>query len=143
MNNTNLSDVDAAGTNRQHRSGEYPFSEDLHPDPGAGVNDWTQTHHAHSSPLTAFDVKDAHDRLQGWEDEDLKQIPVLPAGTRLEQGAVYINLRQPQPAEMMARGDLVAGDGDWYVPKSGVPYWLWNRLIGISNPERLDTAAER
>jgi hypothetical protein len=35
------------------------------------------------------------------------------------------------------RADMTASSENWYVPKSGVDYELWNRLIGIQNPERL------
>ena len=72
----------------------------------------------------------------------LKQIPVLWAGARLEQGATYIDLRDPRRREFTATGDMSAGDDNWYVPKDAVDYELWNRLIGISNPERLYAAPE-
>jgi hypothetical protein len=86
---------------------------------------------------TAYDIKDVHRLLEGITDDGLKQIPVLAEGTRLEQGATYIDLRDPTRREMTATADLVAGPDNWYVPKAGVDYELWNRLIGISNPERL------
>lgn len=35
-------------------------------------------------------------------------------------------------------GGMEAGANNWYVPKTEVSYWLWNRLIGVENPERLD-----
>jgi hypothetical protein len=35
---------------------------------------------------------------------------------------------------------MQAGANDRYVPKSEVDYQLWNRLIGIDNPERLGEA---
>ena len=33
-----------------------------------------------------------------------------------------------------------AGIGQEYVPKSDVPYELWNRLIGVNNPVRTGIA---
>ena len=32
---------------------------------------------------------------------------------------------------------MVATPEHWYVPKDAVDYELWNRLVGVSNPERL------
>lgn len=39
-------------------------------------------------------------------------------------------------------GGMEATDNNWYVPKSEVSYQLWNRLIGVQNPERLGEASE-
>ena len=72
----------------------------------------------------------------------VKQIPILPRGSRLEQGATYTDLRDPEPREFTATGDMQAGPGNWYVPKSAVDYQLWNRLIGVEDPERLGRADE-
>ena len=89
---------------------------------------------------TAYELKALHDRLQGYSDDELKQIPVLPEGTRLEQGATYIDLRESQGREFTATGNMVAGPDNWYVPKREVDYQLWNRLIGVREPERLGQA---
>jgi hypothetical protein len=78
--------------------------------------------------------------LEGITDDGLKQIPVLPDGARLEQGATYIDLRDPHRREFTATGDMVAERDHWYVAKDSVDYELWNRLIGISNPQRLYVA---
>ncbi len=89
---------------------------------------------------TAYDVKDVHRLLEGITDDGLKQIPILIEGVRLEQGATYIDLRDPQRRELTATGDMIAGRENWYVPKDSVDYELWNRLIGIQNPQRLYSA---
>jgi hypothetical protein len=60
----------------------------------------------------------------------------VPRGERLAQGAVYVDLNDPQLREITATGDMSAGEYQWYVPKREVDYQLWNRLIGITNPER-------
>src|SRR5437667_7810699 len=92
---------------------------------------------------TAYEIKNLHDRLQDLHDDDLKQVPILPEGARLEQGATYIDLREHDPREFTARADMVAGPANWYVPKTEVDYQLWNRLIGVDNPERLGLADEQ
>ena len=64
----------------------------------------------------------------------------MPEGSRLEQGATYIDLAQDEPKEFTALGNMEAGPQNCYVLKSAVDYSLWNRLIGVENPERLGTA---
>jgi hypothetical protein len=39
-----------------------------------------------------------------------------------------------------ATAGMAAGDDDYYVPKKLVDYVTWNRLIGVSDPARLDEA---
>ena len=75
--------------------------------------------------------------LEGITNDGLKSITVLWPGTRLEQGATYIDLHDPQRREFTATADMEAGRDNWYVAKHDVDYELWNRLIGIKNPERL------
>jgi hypothetical protein len=113
------------------------FNADLHPGPLPAQ----QVEHL-GDLATAYDVKDIHRRLQSFTDDELKAIPILPPGTRLEQGSTYIDLREQQPEEFTARGQEVSATNNWYVPKSEVDYVLWNRLIGVKNPERLDQAGE-
>ena len=79
---------------------------------------------------TAKDVKPLHERFSQWLDSDLDQVPILPAGVRLEQGATYLNLNDRQPMEFVATGGMEAGPDHFYVAKSDVPYQLWNRLLG-------------
>ncbi len=120
-----------------------PWREDLNPEAMAGQNIGTVGPHPENDARTAYDIKDLHRRLHDFTDDELKQIPVLPRGSRLEQEATYIDLRAAQPHEFTARGDEVAGPENWYVPKNVVGYGLWNRLIGVRDPERLGTAGER
>lgn len=113
------------------------WREDLNPQRMAGQNVGIENPHPEQTARTAYDLKDAHRLLEGITDDGLKQIPVLPLGARLEQGATYIDLQDPQRREFTATGDMAAGPDNWYVPKDGVDYELWNRLIGVRNPERL------
>lgn len=136
MPDTEMPNVDM--TDEQPRSGEHPYWQDLNPDFLAGENYGDQGPHPEKTAATAYDVKGAHRQLQELADDELKQIPILPTGSRLEQGATYIDLRAPSPREFAATGNMEAGPDNWYVPKTEVPYPLWNRLIGVRNPERLD-----
>jgi hypothetical protein len=58
--------------------GPHPEKEDGHP--------------------TAHDIKEIHRQLQEYTDDELRQIPVLPRGSRLEQGKTYIDLKDPARA---------------------------------------------
>ena len=80
---------------------------------------------------TAFDVKPVHRALDGLNDEELKQIPVLEAGTRLQQGATYLDLAR---GEFTATGEMAVGSGQKVVPKDGVHYDTWNKLVGRERP---------
>lgn len=118
------------------------FDRDLHPDPEAGQNRGGEAEGASEETPTAYDLKDLHDALKDFTNDELKQIPILPEGMRLKQGAVYIDLHLPHPQEFTARGDQEAIPGTRIVPKSEVDYQLWNRLIGVDNPERTGDADE-
>ncbi len=84
---------------------------------------------------TAFDVKEAQRQLPGWSDDDLRLIPLLPAGNPLEPGATFVDLRDPARREFKATGEMRVPDGGLYVPRSEVPDQLWNRLKGVRTPE--------
>src|SRR5947208_17175944 len=116
--------------------GWRPAKQPRHP--AAAAEGAPGPHPERNNPPTAFDVKDLHRRLRDFEftDDLLKQIPVLPEGSRLEHGATYIDLKNPSPREFTATGDMVAGPDNWYVPKDVVDYQLWNRLLGVTEPER-------
>jgi hypothetical protein len=83
---------------------------------------------------TAFHLRKAGLDLGRIDDDELKQVPVVGAGTRLQQGATYADLTQQPPQEFTARADMRALPGDAYAPKDRVPYEIWNRLIGEEKP---------
>ena len=73
----------------------------------------------------------------------LRQIQQLNSKIQeLEQGAKYLDLNDPQRHEFTAMGGMETDSNNWCVPKTEVSYQLWNRLIGVQNPERLDQASE-
>jgi hypothetical protein len=107
------------------------------PGAGGGYNAGLAGEHPEKGDVrTAFDLKDVHDALRGLTDDELKQIPVMPDGARLEEGATYLDLADPTRTEFTAYGVMRAGDGHRYVPKTEVDYALWNRLRGIADPAR-------
>ena len=113
------------------------FARDLNPLDQAGEN--------HGENLTllpgarsADEIKQMHTILADLTDVELKSITILPAGTHLEQGAKYIDLRHLEQGEFVATSDMVAGADNYYVPKKETDYVLWNRLNQIDLPARLD-----
>lgn len=109
---------------------------DLSPDHLAGQNVGGESADREQGLRTAYDVKPLHRQMSEWQDDDLKQIPVLPQGQRLRQGGTYLDLNHLDRGEFTAMGDMEASSGNAYVPKDRVPYQVWNRLRGIDDVER-------
>lgn len=110
---------------------------DLNPDALAGINyGQLGPHPEKNNPRTAHDIKELHRQLRDFPDDQLRLIPVLPAGTRLEEGATYIDLKNAGRREFTASADMTVTAANWIVPKKEVPFQLWNKLIGVTNPER-------
>ena len=120
-------------TERKHPD---EWQQDLSPDHMAGQNISPFSEQQEQELRTAHDIKGLHrGRLKDFNDTDLKQIPVLAPGTRLAQGATYIDLNEGAvPREFTATGEMTAGAEHCYVPKNQVPYEIWNRLIGEPKP---------
>jgi hypothetical protein len=115
------------------------FDQDLHPNPMAGQNISAEGEHPEQFGRTAKDVKQLHARYREWSDADLAQVPILPDGSRLEQGATYMDLAG-DAAEFTATGDISVQPGQCVVAKTAVPYQVWNRLLGIQNVARTGVA---
>jgi len=129
-----------------HPEDKHPdeWQQDLNPDASKGQNyGLVGPHPEKDNARTAFDLKDVHRRLRDFNDDELKQIPVLPPGSRLEQDASYLDLADPNRAEFKALGNMDAGPDNDYVPKTEVHYQLWNRLIGVTEPARTGQAEAR
>ncbi len=118
------------------------WRQDLNPNANAGQNVGLIGPHPEVDADTAYDRKEVQRQLPELGAEELKQISILPTGSRLEQGATYVDLRDASRHEFTAMGNMEAGPNNWYVLKSSVDYVLWNRIIGVQNPERLNQADE-
>lgn len=117
------------------------WEHDLHPDSMAGQNHGIESSLAELEAPTAFDLKEVQEHLFGLSSEELKRIPVLPAGTRLKQGATYIDLNDPSREQFSAMGNQEASADNCYVPKTEVDHELWNLLTGVQDPNRLDQSS--
>jgi len=79
---------------------------------------------------TAADVTEATRLLAAdFGHDELRLIPVLPAGTRLEDGATYLDLKTFGWKPFRARADQHVEPGQLIVPKAETNYDVWNRLI--------------
>jgi hypothetical protein len=124
----------------RNRIEQHPeeYREDLNPDYLEGENYGEPRYETRP----AYDIKALHGRIRDLRDDELKAIPVLVEGSRLEQGATYFDLRNPQGGEFKAMGNMAAGPDNWYVPKSEVDYQLWNLITGVDNWDRLGTLVD-
>ena len=117
---------------------DMEYEEDLRPNNRAGENRGGERY----DTFTAFDMKDLHERLRELPDDVLRQIPVLDVGARLEEGATYFDIIHPERGEFTGMNDQEAGPDECLVNKSDVDFELWNKLIGVTHPERLGRFAE-
>lgn len=114
-----------------HQPEEY--QRDLNPDFLAGQNYGLDGEQYEEGAKSAYDYKDIQELLPDWSGSDLRQLVIVPAGARLQQGAVYFDLRRPERGEFKARGDMSAQPGSRLVPKDRVDRDLWNRLTSIGS----------
>jgi hypothetical protein len=50
--------------------------------------------------------------------------------------ATYLNLGDHLPIEFHAKGDEDTGEQDFFIPKTEVPYEIWNRLLAaVGSPQ--------
>lgn len=133
-----MSSGKSSSEGRQHQDSTWQsgnqdmdsFDRDLNPTDLAGRNEGLHGQHPEKdSPRTAYDVKEVHRHLQGFTDDELKQIPIMPHGYQLEQGATYVDLLGDR-TEIHATAEMTTGEHHAYVAKTEVGYQLWNRLIG-------------
>jgi hypothetical protein len=123
---------------KQQAKQQHPpeWEQDLNPNRLSGQNIGQQSDAAVEAEWTAFHLRKRGMDLGAVNDEELKQVPVLSTGERLQQGATYVDLAHQPREEFTARGDMTAGRDNAYVPKDRVPFDVWNRLTGESKPGR-------
>jgi hypothetical protein len=103
------------------------FDDDLNGNSRAGQHGGVNVTRTYS----AYDVKELHEKLSDFDNGELKRIPILAHGERLEQGAKYMDLSDDEHTVFTAQGSQEAQDPHLYVPKSETDYELWNRLTGV------------
>jgi hypothetical protein len=110
------------------------WQKDLNPKRLQGQN--VGPHRAEDiNPRTADNIKELTRTLAELSTDELKDIPIVPTGTRLEQGAVYLDLRNPARGPFQATAEMFASEENLHAPKAEIPYELWNRLVSILCPD--------
>jgi len=120
---------------------DQDFARDLNPHEFAGENRGVNQA-VLPEARSANEIKSMHTILADLTDDELAAITIIPAGTRLEQGAKYIDLRHLERGEFVATASMVAEPENAYVPKKSTDYLLWNRLNQVDTPARLDEAGQ-
>src|SRR5215208_5736280 len=92
------------------------WQRDLNPNHLAGQNIGSASDDNTVPPaVTAFHLRKRGVDVGPLDDEELKQVPVLPPGERLQQGATYVDLTHQPTVEFTARADMTTRPGDAYV----------------------------
>ncbi len=114
------------------------FDRDLRPREGQGENSGASSSHDPDALMRAYDDKELVKTLQGFNSDELKKILLVPRGAKLQQGAKYVDLNDPDRTEIVASGanpvtpHLEAQENQRLVPKSETDYELWDKLTGKS-----------
>ena len=86
----------------------------------------------------AGDDKQLAARLGALTPDELARLSVLETGTRLEQGATYLDLNDIRRGPFKALGGREAGEQNRYVAKRDTDYELWNRLVADDTEPRVE-----
>lgn len=108
-----------------HGNRTEDFEADLGHDPSAGQVGRGHADDSHN----ATDEKALHTLLD-LDSDDLARIAVLDPGTTLEQGGVYVDLKDPDRTPFRALGGHEATAQNRFVSKRETDHEMWNRLVG-------------
>jgi hypothetical protein len=131
---TNRKKTGAAKPQEQERH-PSEWRDDLNPTRMEGQNIGASSKRKDSGGVrTAADIDVLAGRLNGFTRDELSEIPIVPAETKLKQGAVYLDMRIPAPVPFTATADITATEMNFYAPKAEISYELWNRLVEALGP---------
>lgn len=82
---------------------------------------------AQTDDLPAGDIKPVYDLLPDWHKDEIRRLRIVPPGTRLNAGDVFIDLRNRVAGELVAHGEETVGE-ELLVPKHDTDYEIWNKL---------------
>jgi hypothetical protein len=87
--------------------------------------------------------KEVGNILPDLTDDELSRLSILEPGTPLEQGSVYLNLKERQKGPFKAIGGQEVSSDDKIIAKSMTDYEMWNIIAGRDDEptiERPETA---
>ena len=134
-----------SGSGKPQEQEKHPpeWRDDLNPARMEGQNIGASSKRNDSVARTAADIDVLAGRLDGFTRDELSEIPIVPAGTKLKQGAVYLDMRIPSPVPFTATADITATEMNYYAPKAEIPYELWNRLVAALGPAPMGEASKK
>jgi hypothetical protein len=113
------------------------WEKDLNPHQMEGQNIGRYSLDEDARTRTAADAKEVTQKLADFSLEELREVPIVPVGHQLKEGAVYLDLRNPALGPFIATSGIRAKEHNDFVPKAEVPYEYWNRLLKALCPDRI------
>ena len=125
----------------EHKQPE-PYQRGVNPEAGAGQEDFGTAAPRREKDDCARPTTSRRRIASSWTGATTSSrwCRCCPRGRRLEQGATYVDLREPARREFTATGEMQVPSDGLYVPKSEVDDHTWNRLLGKRIPERMGHA---
>ena len=133
-----------SGSTKPQEQEKHPpeWGDHLNPERMEGQNIGASSKRNDASARTVADIDVLAGRLNGFTRDELSQIPIIAAGTKLKQGAVYLDMRIPSSVPFAATADIKATEMNYYAPKAEIPYDLWNRLVAALGPASMGEGSE-
>ena len=117
------------------RDMEADVTEDLTANDLAGMNHGMEGQHPEWYGRSGASIKELHTRLADLNNDELKQLTILPEGSRLKQGAKYLDLEHLEQGEFVATARMSVKPGQNLIAKHDTDYLLWDRLSGVAADE--------
>jgi hypothetical protein len=114
------------------RAMEADVTEDLTATDRAGMNHGMEGQHPEWEGQSGASVKELRTRLANLTNDELKQLTILPEGSRLKQGAKYLDLERLERGEVVATAGMSVKPGQRLIAKHDTDYLLWDRLSGVA-----------
>ncbi len=114
---------------------EADVDEDLTANNLAGMNHGMEGQHPEWEGRSGASLKELHTHLADLTNDELKELTILPEGSRLKQGAKYLDLEHLDQGEFVATAAMSVEPGQRLVAKHDTDYLLWDRLSGVAEDE--------
>jgi hypothetical protein len=111
---------------------EADVTEDLTANDRAGMNIGMEGQHSEWEGRSGASVKELHTSLAGLTNDQLEQLVVLPEGSRLKQGAKYLDLEHLEDGGFIATAGMSVKPGQRLIAKHNTGYLVWDRLSGAA-----------
>jgi hypothetical protein len=115
------------------RTVEADVTEDLTANNFAGMNHGMEAQHPEWEGRSGASIKELHTRLADLTNDELAQLVILPEGSRLKQGAKYLDLEHLDQGEFVATAAMSVEPGQQLIAKHYTDYLLWDRLSGVAD----------